>query len=110
MTIKRKKSLMFQFGTSSICPHRTLNYTTILQMTPNEFAAGEAILEALRQEGFFEVFIEEVQQWSIERSKSTGRSYVECLREVIQEEKAQMQCAIMYDEEHIEFIDKPLVN
>lgn len=79
-------------------------------MTPNEFAEGEVILEELRQEGFFEFFVKEVQQWAVERSKSTGRPYVECLREVIQEEKAQMQRAIIYDEEHIEFIDKPLVN
>lgn len=79
-------------------------------MTPNEFAEGEGILEELRQEGFFEVFVKEVQQWAVERSKNTGRPYVECLRNVIQEEKAQMRCAIIYDEDHVEFIDKPLVN
>lgn len=79
-------------------------------MTPSEFAIGEVLLGELRQKGFFEPFVKEVQQWAIERSKSTNRPYIECLREVIEEEMAQMQYAIIHDEDHVELLDKPVVN
>lgn len=79
-------------------------------MTQQEIEEGNLFLERLREKGFFDFFIEELRQQAVARQKDTGKNYVQCLQEVFQEEMAQMQCAIIHDENHVEFIKEPKAN
>lgn len=79
-------------------------------MTQQEIEEGNLFLEGLREKGFFDIFIEELRQQATVRQKDTGKNYAQCLREVLQDEMAQMQCAIVHDENHIEFIKEPEAN
>lgn len=79
-------------------------------MTQQEIEEGNLFLEGLREKGFFDFFIEELRQQAAAFKKNTGKNYVQCLHEVLQDEMAQMQCAVIHDGNHVEFIKEPEAN